>query len=168
MFTWHDPTDDARQTFPTGNGVEGGSFRFLFAVDSSAGGTLRAIKVNGDYNDDEIVNTADYGVWRLTFGSTSGPRADASGNNQVGAEDYPFLAGQKRLRKCVVQWSARAGDSGGPIVEFGAPPQVANVTVSGSQSTHDPYSFDDTDGSGEQLRTVPVGGARSPSRSAKT
>ncbi len=38
-------------------------------------------------------------------------------------------------------------------------PRVANVTISGSQSVHAPYSFDAHDGSGEQLRTVPVGGA---------
>ena len=40
-------------------------------------------------------------------------------------------------------------------------PTVVDVTISGSSSLHDPYSFDDNsaDGSGEQLRTVPVGGA---------
>lgn len=45
-------------------------------------------------------------------------------------------------------------------------PQITNVTISGSTSTHDPFSFDDPaddvndfDGSGIQLRTVPVGGA---------
>lgn len=36
---------------------------------------------------------------------------------------------------------------------------MTNVTISGSASTHAPYSFDAHDGSGEQLRTVPVGGA---------
>lgn len=47
-----------------------------------------------------------------------------------------------------------------------APPQVTNVTISGSGSTHTPFSFNDPnddvndfDGSGTQLRTVPVGGA---------
>ena len=38
-------------------------------------------------------------------------------------------------------------------------PTVVNVTISGSNSTHAAYSFDAHDGSGEQLRTVPVGGA---------
>src|SRR5690606_5697360 len=46
-----------------------------------------------------------------------------------------------------------------PVVQVGAAPQVTNVVVSGSQSAHSPYSFDTVDGSGEQLRTVPVGGA---------
>ena len=46
------------------------------------------------------------------------------------------------------------------------PPQIANVTISGSTSTHTPHSFNnplddinDFDGSGIQLRTVPVGNA---------
>ncbi len=40
-----------------------------------------------------------------------------------------------------------------------APPKITNVTVSGSTSTHAPFSFDTVDGSGLQLQTVPVGGA---------
>jgi hypothetical protein len=44
-------------------------------------------------------------------------------------------------------------------VDFNNPPQVTNVTVSGSASIHADYSFDAHDGSGDQLRTVPVGGA---------
>ncbi len=44
-------------------------------------------------------------------------------------------------------------------------PKVSNVIISGSTSTHAPHSFNgpddnlDSDGSGNQLRTVPVGGA---------
>ena len=38
-------------------------------------------------------------------------------------------------------------------------PQVINVTISGSSSLHAPYSFDAVDGTGAQLKTVPVGGA---------
>jgi hypothetical protein len=34
---------------------------------------------------------------------------------------------------------------------------VMNVIISGSQSVHDPFSFDTVDGSGAQLATVPVG-----------
>ncbi len=37
--------------------------------------------------------------------------------------------------------------------------QVANVIVSGSNSPHNPFSFDTVDGSGQQLATVPVGAA---------
>jgi hypothetical protein len=46
-----------------------------------------------------------------------------------------------------------------PIVDFGNAPKVANVTISGSTSLHAAYSFDAHDGSGDQLKTVPVGGA---------
>ena len=59
--------------------------------------------------------------------------------------------------------------NGGPRIDIGAHEvgllKVTNVTISGSESTHLPFSFngpnDDTDfdGSGIQLRTVPVGGA---------
>jgi len=48
-------------------------------------------------------------------------------------------------------------------VDIGAyeigPLKVINVIISGSISTHDPFSFDTVDGSGAQLATVPVGGA---------
>jgi hypothetical protein len=61
-----------------------------------------------------------------------------------------------------------AVDIGAYEVITGAP-KVLDVTVSGSGSTHDDYSFDqhDADGSGKQLKTVPVGGADT-SRSRST
>jgi hypothetical protein len=43
--------------------------------------------------------------------------------------------------------------------QSGGPPRVINVVLSGSNSLHEAYSFDLVDGSGSQLRTVPVGGA---------
>ncbi len=45
------------------------------------------------------------------------------------------------------------------IIDVAGAPKVMNVTVSGSASIHAPFSFDTVDGSGLQLRTVPVGGA---------
>ncbi|QEG34894.1 choice-of-anchor Q domain-containing protein [Bythopirellula goksoeyrii] len=59
---------------------------------------------------------------------------------------------------------------GGAQIDIGAHEvglaRVVNVTISGSESDHDPFSFNDPnddendfDGSGIQLRTVPVGGA---------
>ena len=44
------------------------------------------------------------------------------------------------------------------IVDFGNAPQVTDVIVSGSSSTHDPYSYDQ-DPYAAHLRRVPVGGA---------
>jgi hypothetical protein len=46
-----------------------------------------------------------------------------------------------------------------PIFDSENAPQVVNVIVSGSLSTHAPFSFATVDGSGLQLRTVPVGAA---------
>jgi hypothetical protein len=45
------------------------------------------------------------------------------------------------------------------FVDFGSAPRVANVTISGHDSMNSPYSFSSHVGSGEQLRTVPVGAA---------
>ena len=47
--------------------------------------------VPGDYNNDSIVNAADYTVWRNTAGQSGLPHfggADGSGNGTIGLEDY--------------------------------------------------------------------------------
>ena len=116
----------------------------------------------GDYHDDELVDSGDYAVWKMHFGETVVPYtlADGNGNGLVDSLDY-------------IIWTKGAGTEGAwyigshgvgsllPIVDFGNAPTVANVTISGSNSTHDPYSFATHVGSGEQLVTVPVGGADS-------
>lgn len=58
---------------------------FIFSVGA---GTPLLI---GDYNDDEIVNIADYTVWRNTLGATVAAPfdgADGNGNGVVDAGDY--------------------------------------------------------------------------------
>jgi len=128
----------------------------------------------GDYNDDEIVNQLDYIVWKMTFGTSTpqpdtGWYADGSGNSFVDAADY------SPWRDNLGDYSAwytgtppgGGGGSGGgiPVFDPDHVPRVANVTISGSQSTHPPFSFNgaddntDFDGFGIQLQTVPVGGA---------
>ena len=109
-----------------------------------------------DYVDDDIVNGADYALWRATFGSTSDFRADGNGDGEVNAADYVIW--RNTLGWFSAWYTASIGTSAaGYVVDFGNAPKVTNVTISGSNSTHDPYSFDAHDGSGEQLRTVPVG-----------
>ena len=115
----------------------------------------------GDFNRDDVVDLADYVFWRNRRFSYVGQfsSADCNGDSYVDAEDY-------------LLWRAFFGESTNyssgaafaePIV-FDAAPTVTNLTISGSQSVHDAYSFADEmlDASwiaGDQLRTVPVGAA---------
>jgi hypothetical protein len=115
-------------------------------------------KRGGDYEDDEIVDHDDYMLWRATFGSTTDLRADGNANNEVDAADYALWRNELGMSSA---WDdSTMGQHGAlPLVDFGSAPRVANVIVSGSISVHAPYSFTLHDGGGEQLRTVPVGGA---------
>ena len=117
----------------------------------------------GDYNDDEIVDGLDYAVWKAAYGNTaaqSGYFPDGSGNNVVDVYDYgPWRNNLDDYSAWYTGPPPGSGGGGIPIVQIGEAPRVANVTISGSMSAHAPYSFDAHDGSGEQLRTVPVGAA---------
>ena len=44
--------------------------------------------LTGDYNSDNMVDAADYSVWRDTLGSTSDLRADGDGDHVVGPGDF--------------------------------------------------------------------------------
>lgn len=44
----------------------------------------------GDYNNDAVVNAADYTQWRSDFGSTTHLQADGNGNGTVDIADYVF------------------------------------------------------------------------------
>jgi len=148
------------ESFPTGSdNTQGGDFRFHFAVlPTGSSAVLTATRRSGDYDDNEYVDGSDYEVWKMSFGSTMDLWADGNNNGVVDAADYTIW---RNNLGGLSAWSAGAdgGGGGGPIVQFGVAPMVANVVISGSNSVHDPYSFDAVDGSGEQLRTVPVGGA---------
>jgi len=112
----------------------------------------------GDYDDNYFVGLADYALWRLTYGSTTDLRADGNGNGLVDGADYSLWRAWENTQGA---WYQSIGGFGAmlPVVDFANAPRVLNVTISGSNSVHDPYSFDSHVGSGEQLRTVPVGGA---------
>ncbi len=45
------------------------------------------VNVAGDYNGDQVVDAADYTVWRDTLGSVSDLRADGNGNQQIDPGD---------------------------------------------------------------------------------
>jgi hypothetical protein len=90
---------------------------------------LLSTNPNGDLNDDGVSDVYDWGIFHDAF------------NNQRYSPWYIPSSG-----------AAALPDSGGA-------PRVIDVIVSGSTSTHAPFSFSTVDGSGLQLRTVPVGAA---------
>ncbi|MEX2317530.1 MAG: hypothetical protein WD669_10295, partial [Pirellulales bacterium] len=154
-----------------GDGIIGDSGDIAIVTANSGQRLMLRDKVGpdanrGDYNDDEIVNMDDYRLWKATYGMTTGTRpADGNGDGTVNAADYTIY---RNNSGDVSAWFGSSSGSGTAVVEviFNAAPRIINVTISGSASTHDPFSFDDPqddqadfDGSGIQLRTVPVGGA---------
>ncbi len=85
---WDNPTsvsDPTSDTFGSGNGVEGGEFRFHFSV------------LPGDYNRDFSGDAADYTVWRNALGS-SNLFGDGDGSGEVDSPDYGV-------------WTAHYGDN---------------------------------------------------------
>jgi Dockerin type I domain len=51
-------------------------------------GSGSSLSVKGDYNNDGIVDSNDYQVWRTNFGSTVQLDADGNGDGTVNAADY--------------------------------------------------------------------------------
>ena len=105
--------------------------------------------------DAGLLPLADYGGPTQTHGLLAdSPAINAGSNVLVGA--LTDQRGLDRIESGTVDIGAfeLAADA------FpGQAPQVVGVKVNGSASTHAPYSFNGVVGSGEQLRTVPVGGA---------
>ncbi|TWT99441.1 Matrixin [Botrimarina colliarenosi] len=53
---------------------------------------VESLGLVGDYNGDELVNAADYTVWRDSLGSTTELAADGDGNLEIGPADYSVWA----------------------------------------------------------------------------
>jgi hypothetical protein len=119
----------------------------------------------GDYNDDEKVDQADYDLLVATLGNTpNNPnpamrdmRADGNGDGIVNESgDRPFYEDNNGDYSA---WGTAPSGAAAQLAVMGPilAPTVVNVTVSGSQSLHDPFSFDTVDGTGNQIKSVPVG-----------
>lgn len=112
-----------------------------------------------DFNDDEVVNAADLAIWRTAY-ATNG-NADADGDADTDGNDFNVWSQNVGYESA---WSHDSNVSSNVVI--GPGPRVTNVIVSGSQSAHADHAFNDPandstdfDGSGIQLKTVPVGGA---------
>jgi hypothetical protein len=110
-----------------------------------------------DLRDDEGIDGGDLAIWKSGFGPT-GVAGDVDGDGDADGND--FLIWQRLLGSYSAWAVAPPGSS--PVMQTllsGLPPQILNVIISGSLSTHAPFSYATVDGSGVQLKTVPVGGA---------
>jgi hypothetical protein len=56
--------------------------------------TSLAVTLAGDYNDNGVVDAADYVVWRKLNGTMLNPRADGDANGQVDTADYSVWRAQ--------------------------------------------------------------------------
>ncbi|RIK84697.1 MAG: hypothetical protein DCC67_04620, partial [Planctomycetota bacterium] len=149
-------TTGDRWSDANGDGVVGGADTSIRTTN--AGDYLPLRRVHGaDFIDDDAVRLDDYHRWRMAYGQSA--EGDVDGDGDTDGNDF-------------LLWQVLIGSySAWSLDEFLAPaasisatgdvtaPQVVNVVVSGSVSLHAPFSFDTVDGSGAQLRTVPVGGA---------
>jgi len=116
--------------------------------------------IGNDFDDNEVIDGGDLSKWKEFLGTTS-LIGDFDGGGTVMGSDFLTWQGLFGKRSAwgssVTETSAAAALAVG--VEVGVAPQITNVTISGLLSPHAAYSFDTVDGSGDQLITVPVGGA---------
>ncbi len=115
---------------------------------------LRNVK-GADLNDDDEVDAEDFNIWKMKYAMSGNAAAegDVDGDGDTDGDD--FLIWQRRLGGDSSWYIGDTNDLQAVVGDFA--PWITNVIVSGSQSSHAAFSFNTVDGSGQQLRTVPVG-----------
>jgi hypothetical protein len=122
-------------------------------------GDTVSVVTPGDYTRNGEVDGEDYDFWKAHFGDTSGPGMAADGNldGVVDAADFTvYKDNEGRIDPWI--FTPPATGSASLAVSLVGAPQVTGISVSGSASTHAEFDFAAVVGSGEQLRTVPLGG----------
>jgi hypothetical protein len=117
------------------------------------------ITVIWSYDDSEFVDAqAHLHYWEADNGESIayGPAEGAGPNNSGSYEWFALSSMQMYLVNEDVAGSYTPGGSN-PILVNLAPPQVSNVKIGSTSGSQTPYEFDNVAGSGEQLRTVPIG-----------
>ena len=106
-----------------GNGVPGGTWTIEFTVIDDPAAA-------GDYNDDGLVNAADYGVWVSTFGSTTQLAADGNRNQVIDAGDYTIWRDHEgtTLPSTIVAAAANTSDTAALGTEFHAIATISSST----------------------------------------
>ncbi len=113
---------------------------------------------SADFDSDWDVDIADLFIFARNFGLRPADRSDGDADGDLDVDEDDRLV-VERLFGDLSVWYVASDQQALTALMAGMSPQVTNVTVSGSVSTHAPFSFDTVDGSGTQLATVPVGGA---------
>jgi hypothetical protein len=109
-----------------------------------------------DLKDDDYINGGDLAIWKVHFALTGQGDVDGDGDT----DNNDFLLWQT-LYGTFSAWREDypIDPTPAPLTGDFTAPRVINVIISGSHSTHPEFSFDTVAGSGQQLRTVPLGGA---------
>jgi hypothetical protein len=93
----------------------------LYQLQLSAAALVTALA--GDYNQDGVVNAADYSIWRNSLGSVgSNLAADGNGNGQVDAADYSVW-------KSNFGMLAGSGSGSGGLAGSGSVPEPACLVL---------------------------------------
>lgn len=117
-------------------------------------------KLHGaDFRDDDRIDGSDLYFWRANFATQGSAFTDGDIDGDADVDGADFLLWQILLGSYSA-WAEELPSVVAAASLFGDfAPHVLNVIISGSLSLHPSFAFDTVDGSGEQLRTVPVGGA---------